>query len=217
MADFARARRAMVEGQLRTSGVLDARILTAMGRVPREIFVPEARRALAYLDEEIPVSPTRKLPEPAGFGRLVQLAEIGSGDVVLDVACGTGYSTAVLSALANGVVALEDDPALVEAANANLAAIDIGNAAVVEGPLAGGIPREAPFDVIVIEGAVDAVPQDLLDQLRDGGRLVAAIGHGNAGVAHLFVRSGDAIAQSSHFNLSLPALAVFARPEGFRF
>jgi len=217
MMDFARARRAMVDGQLLAGGVLDQRILSAMGRVPRELFVPEARRALSYLDEAVAVSPTRLMPDPAGLGRLIQLAEVGSRDVVLDIACGTGYSTAVLAALANGVVALEDDPALVEAANANLVALDIGNAAVVEGPLTGGIAREAPFDVIVIGGAVDTVPDALLDQLGEGGRLVAAIGHGNAGVAHLFVRGEGTVTRSAHFNLSLPALAAFAREETFRF
>src|SRR5690606_10020142 len=217
MMDFTRARRAMVDGQLLAGGVLDQRILSAMGRVPREIFVPEARRALSYLDDAIAVSPTRLMPDPAGLALLIPLAEVGSADVVLDIACGTGYSTAVLAALANGVVALEDDPALVEAANANLVALDIGNGAVVHGPLTGGIPREAPFDVIVINGAVDVVPQALLDQLAEGGRLVAAIGHGGAGVAHLFLRGQGTVTQSAHFNLSLPPLAAFAQEKTFRF
>ena len=165
MVDFARARRTMVDNQLRTSGITDWRILDAMNTVPREKFIPDTHQSFAYLDESISVSPRRSLISPASFAKLVQLGEVGSQDVVLDVGCGTGYSTAVLSKLASAVVAIEDDEVLAGRANDILANLDIGNAAVVAGPLAAGVAKEAPFDVIVLEGSVDAVPPALLEQL----------------------------------------------------
>ncbi|WP_404403876.1 protein-L-isoaspartate O-methyltransferase [Pelagibacterium halotolerans] len=217
MMDFAHARRTMVDNQLRTSGITNWHILDVMNRVPRERFVSEARSALAYSDEEIALSETRTMPAPATFGKLVQLAEVGPDDVVLDIACGTGYSTAVLAGLANAVVALDDEEALVVQANDILADLDIGNAAAVCGPLEAGVAKEAPFDVILIEGAVDEVPETLFSQLRDGGRLVAVIGSGNAAVTHLYVKSGKSVVSRAAFNASLPVLAAFKRAPSFAF
>lgn len=217
MVDFARARRTMVDNQLRTSGITDWRILDAMNRVPREKFVPDHQAALAYSDDELSLSGGRMLGTPADFARLVQLAEVGSQDVVLDVGCGTGYSTAVLSMLANAVVALDSDEAMAGRANDILVDLDIGNAAAVPGPIENGVAREAPFDAIILEGAVDAVPPALLDQLRDGGRLVAVIGTGNSGVAHLYVKTGTEIGATAAFNASLPVLGVFAPAPAFVF
>lgn len=217
MADFARARRTMVDNQLRTSGITNWRILDAMNRVPREKFVPDHQVAFAYSDENIPVSPRRVLPAAASFARLVQLAEVNSQDVVLDVGCGTGYSAAVLSNLANAVVALESEEVLAAKGNDILADLDIGNAAIVAGPLEAGVAKEAPFDVVILEGSVDAVPPALFEQLRDGGRLVAAIGTGNAAVVHLFIKTGRDVAATTSFNASLPLLGQFAQKETFVF
>lgn len=217
MADFARARRTMVDNQLRTSGITNWRILDAMNRVPREKFVPDHHAPFAYSDENIPLSPRRTLASAASFARLVQLAEVNSQDVVLDVGCGTGYSAAVLSNLANAVVALESDEVLAAKGNDILADLDIGNAAIVAGPIEAGVPREAPFDVVILEGAVDAVPPALFEQLRDGGRLVAAMGTGNAAVVHLFVKTGTDVASTASFNASLPVLGQFAQKEEFVF
>ena len=217
MVDFVRARRTMVDNQLRTSGITDWRILDAMNRVPREKFVPDHQVPLAYSDDELPLWGGRTLATAADFARLVQLAEVGSQDVVLDVGCGTGYSTAVLSMLANAVVALEADQALAGRANDTLADLDIGNAAAVVGPFENGVAREAPFDVIILEGAVDIVPQALLDQLRDGGRLVAVLGVGNSAVAHLYVKTEDRVAATAAFNASLPVLGAFAQAPAFVF
>lgn len=215
--DFSRARRTMVDNQLRTSGITDWRILDAMNRIPREKFVPDTHTAFAYSDEPIALSANRTMASPADFARLVQLAEIGSQDVVLDVACGTGYSAAVLSLLANAVVALESDEVLAGRANDILADLDIGNAAAVAGPIENGVPREAPFDAIILEGAVDVVPSALLAQLRDGGRLVAVLGAGNAAVANLYVKTGNDVAPMPSFNASIPVLGSFAAAPAFVF
>ena len=217
MVDFARARRTMVDNQLRTSGITDWRILDAMNRIPRDRFVPEHMIAFAYSDDDIALTRHRTLPSPADFAKLVQLAEITSQDVVLDVGCGTGYSTAVLSLLANAVVGLESDESLAGRANDLLAELDIGNAAVVAGAIEAGVAKEAPFDVIVLEGAVDAVPPALLEQLREGGRLVAVLGSGNAGVAHLYVKGAHGVAATASFNLGLPILGSFAPKPSFVF
>lgn len=215
--DFSRARRTMVDNQLRTSGITDWRILDAMNRIPRERFVPDTQAAFAYSDEPIGLSAERTLASPADFARMVQLAEVGSQDVVLDVACGTGYSTAVLSLLSNAVVALESDAVLAGRANDVLSDLDIGNAAAVAGPIAEGVAKEAPFDVIIIEGAVDVVPPALFAQLRDGGRLVAVLGSGNAAVANLFIKTGNDVAPQPSFNASIPVLGRFAETPAFVF
>lgn len=220
MIDYAKHRTAMVDSQLRPNDVTDRRILNVMGSVPRENFLPEERRSLAYIDEDLPVGSSvapRYLLAPMPFARLVQLGEVGSDDVVLDIACGTGYSTAVLAQLASSVVAIEDSEALVELANENLAALDIGNAAVVEGQLIDGVPSEAPFDVIIIEGAVEEIPEELFAQLKEGGRLVAIERSGAVFVAAVYIRSGDEFTKRVAFNAGVPSLKAFAKAPQFQF
>jgi protein-L-isoaspartate(D-aspartate) O-methyltransferase len=208
MIDFEHARTVMVDTQLRPANISDRKLLAAMGRIPREKFVPEARAAIAYVDIAQPLAQGgRQLASAVTFARLAQLAEISPDDFVLDIGCGTGYSTAILAELAGAVVGIDDDDALVEAANANLADLDIGNATILKSDLAGGVPSEAPFDVIVFEGAVGAVPEALLAQLRDGGRLVAMITEGATATATIFVKSGKDIAMRPTFNASMPPLA----------
>jgi len=211
MIDFARARTLMVDNQLRTSGITDRRLLAVMGEVPREIFVPPARQGLAYIDEAHPLSATRKLGPPVPFAKLIQLASIEHTDRVLDVGCGTGYSAAVIAGLAAQVVAFEDDAALASAARKNLVAVDAKNVSVVDGPIAGGGAEQAPYDVIVVEGTLVEVPQNLFDLLKVEGRLVAFISApGKVPVAHLFAKSGKGIAARADFDGRLPPLA---RPE----
>lgn len=220
MTDFTQARRAMVDSQLRTSGITDRRLLAAMERIPREQFVPEARRALAYIDAEqvlVEERGGRALPAPAPFARLVQLAAIGAGDRVLDVGCGSGYSTAVLAALAAEVVGVEETAALAELARRNLESLEIGNARVVESPLMEGAPESGPYDVIVIEGEVTSVPEALQAQLADGGRLVAVLRSTGIGVAHRFVRAGDDVASRAEFDARMPALTVPGPSQQFVF
>lgn len=217
MIDFDRARKVMVDNQLRTSSITDRRLLAAMGEVPRERFVPEARKALAYIDEAIAVGSGRKIPSPAPFAKLVQLAEIDTGDHVLDLGCATGYSAAVLGRLAGSVVAVESDATLAAAARSALASVGAENVTVVEGPLESAGKGSAPYDVIVLESAVTEVPEALFSQLKPDGRLVALVAApGQPAVAHLFARSGKGIASRAAFDAILSPLAT-KRGDGFVF
>lgn len=223
MEDFAGARTKMVDSQLRTVDVTDYGILSAMGEIPRERFVPARMKPLAYIDEDILIkeagngNPARYLMEPGPLARLVQLAEVKPADIVLDVGCGTGYSTAVLARLANSVLAVECDPELGAAATQTLVDLGIANAAVVTGPLEEGYPSEGPFDVIFVGGAMEVVPEKLLPQLKDGGRLVGVIGYGLSGVATLFTKSGGEIGRRIAFNAHVRPLPGFAKPKAFVF
>jgi len=168
---FDTARFNMVEAQIRTSHVTDPRIHAAMGAVARELFVPRAARALAYADVPVAVAPGRYLLDPRSFAKLLQLAAIQADDRVLDVACGTGYSAAVLARLAAEVVALEQDADLVRVAS-ELLANAVGKVEGVQGGLIEGVRGQAPFNVIFVNGAIEQVPDTLLGQLAEGGRLV---------------------------------------------
>jgi protein-L-isoaspartate(D-aspartate) O-methyltransferase len=221
--DYAAQRLKMVDGQLRTTDVTNVPILDAMIAVPREDFVPANRKPLAYIDEDIEIAPARDgtparyLMEPSPFGKLLQLAEIRKDDVVLDVGSGTGYSAAVLSKLASSVIALESDADLAAAAAQTLGRLGANNVAVVEGPLEAGYNSEAPFDVIVVEGAVEEMPEQLFEQLKEGGRLVAVVGQGNTGKAMLFLKENGMVAARRGFNCAIKPLAAFHLPPTFHF
>lgn len=221
--DFSLQRAKMVEGQLRTTDVTDVALLEAMGDIPREAFVPARKKAIAYVDEDLEVAgasetaPARYLMEPSPLAKLIQLAGIEPSDVVLDVGCASGYSSAVLSRLASFVVALESDAALAQACTDTLDALGCVNVSVIEGALEEGYAEDAPYDAIVVGGAVDAVPETLLAQLRDGGRLVAVIGHGNAARAHLFIKEDGVVSSRSAFNAAVKPLPGFQKAPAFEF
>ena len=220
MTDFEQSRRRMVDNQLRTNDVTDYRILDAMGDVPRESFLPGSKRVIAYIDEDLPIGGEdsgRFLMKPHVFAKLIQLAEIRPDDVVLVIGAGSGYSTAVLSKLAASVVAVEEDADFVKAASEALLELGIENAAVVDGPLAAGYASEGPYDVIVIDGAVDELPDALLTQLKSGGRLVVIEGRGGAGVAKLYQASGSRVSSRFGFNASAAVLPGFEKAPEFVF
>jgi protein-L-isoaspartate(D-aspartate) O-methyltransferase len=222
MTDFAAARRQMVDSQVRTCDVTDARLITALLDLPRERFVPEALSSIAYLDGEIPLvdgkdgGPARCLLRPMIFAKLVQAAEIGEGDHVLDVGCATGYSAAVLARLAGSVVALEENPDLLRRARNNLAAFGDGRVTVVEGPLKDGWPAAAPYDAIILNGATEIVPSELGRQLKAGGRLVCTFGS-TPGKAMLYRHAGGELSGQPVFDAAAPLLPGFAATPEFVF
>jgi protein-L-isoaspartate(D-aspartate) O-methyltransferase len=217
MLDFAAARRMMVDCQVRTSDVTDLRLIAAMLAVPRERFVPKASTELAYLDADLPVEAGRGLSKPMVLAKLLQAAEIGETDRVLVIGCTTGYSAAVIAHLAGAVVALEQDPGLAQLAKDNLQAVGARNATVVTGPLVGGWPATAPYDVILLDGAVEEVPAALLRQLKDGGRLLGVVGRPPLSKAMLFRSTGVESSSRLIFDATAPVLPGFAKPPAFVF
>lgn len=221
MIDFADARTRMVDSQLRPNAVTDRRLLAVMGEVPREVFVPSSKRALAYLDRDLRVAEKggagRYLMSPMCFAKLVQLAGIGPSDLVLDVGCATGYSTAIVARLADAVVAIDDAADLVAAAAENLGRLGIDNAAVVEAALTAGCPAEGPYDVIVFNGEVPEIPAAYAGQLRDGGRLVAVVRQGPVGRGMIFRKTGSGLSGTAEFDAAAKPLPGFVRTPGFVF
>jgi protein-L-isoaspartate(D-aspartate) O-methyltransferase len=227
MIDFERQRLTMVESQLRPNEVTDRRLLAAMRTLPRERFVPLSLKKLAYMDEGIEVfpaidgAPARFLLAPMVLARLVQLAVVELHDTVLDVGCATGYSTAVLARLGRSVIGLEPEPELAEAAGRALHELDIANAEIVEGALARGLPEAGPYDVILLNGSVPKVPEGLLSQLKEGGRLAAIVCRGanntSPGRAYLFVKVDGEASGVPHFDAGANALPSFASEPAFDF
>ena len=205
----------MVAGQLRTNRVADERLVAALRAIPRETFVPETRRAFAYIDEDLPLGGGRFLMEPMVFGRLLDEAEVQPRDKVLIVGAGTGYSAAILARVAGQVVALEQDAALAATARQQLAAL--GNVKLVEGALTQGAAADGPYDLIVIEGAVDFIPDALVEQLSGNGRLVTVINDHGVGRGVVGRRSGTGFGVIPFMDAQVQPLPGFGRPASFTF
>jgi len=218
MADFKALRQTMVDTQLRTNKVTDANVLAAMGEIPREMFVPEDRASLAYIDEDIHIGKSRCMAEPMILARMIQAAEIGPEDVVLDVACGSGYSSAILGRIARAVVAVESDTELAGAASARLTKLGMDNVVVEMGPINAGWSDQAPYDVIMVNGSCGEMSEAILSQLAEGGRLCAILrGPGGTGMAKLFVKSAGVVSNRGLFDANVPILPEFDLEEGFSF
>ena len=216
--DYATARDNMIDCQLRTNKVTEERLLEAFGQVPRELFVPEARRAVAYVDEDIAIGSGRYLMEPMVLGRLLQAAAIEPGDVVLDVGAGTGYASAIAARLAATVVALESAEGLAAQANERFQELGIDNAVVVTGPLTEGYGRQAPYNVILLNGAVASLPEAITAQLAEAGRLITVVKpEEGPGKATLVQCVGGHISSRVVFDAATPRLAGFEPVAGFRF
>ncbi len=216
MTNFSDLRRNMVDCQLRPNDITDLRILEAFDQVPREQFVPEALQTTSYADREIQLVSRdesrgpRSMLTPMALGSLLEVADIEPTDYILDVGCLTGYSSAVLAHLAESVVAVEAVPEMVKKATDILSDLEIVNVAVVEGGLTQGQANQGPYDVILVNGAVEQVPTALTDQLKDGGRLVTVVIENGYGRAERFVRTGGVVSSVSLRDLSAPVLSDFS-------
>ena len=218
MQDMSAARAHMVEGQVRTNDVTDTRITEIMGRLERERFVPADKKALAYADVCVEVKPGRHLLDPRSFAKLLQLAEVREKDRVLDVACATGYSTAVICGMSADVVTLEEDEDLARFAAPILRSCQkLGRLYGVVGPHAAGAPTQAPFDLIFVNGAVEDVPTAWVEQLKDGGRLVAIVREGPAGKAYFCVKKAGLLSRKFAFDATVPVLPRLERSQSFVF
>jgi protein-L-isoaspartate(D-aspartate) O-methyltransferase len=216
--DYAAARYKMVQNQIRANRVTDPQIIAAMSELPRELFAPEWARGIAYVDEDIPLNGGRYLIEPLTTALLLQAAEIGAYDVVLDVGCGTGYTSAISARMASAVLALESDPELAARAGVTLTDLGIESATVVVGQLREGWPPQAPYDVIVFSGAVSTVPPTIMEQLAEGGRMVVVIAaRKNIGCGTLFLRHGGTVSRRPMFDAAIPLLPEFDFEPTFRF
>lgn len=219
MTDFALQRLNMVESQLRPSDITDRRILRAMGEIRREAYLPSHLQALAYMDDDIrlsrgPGAAPRVVLAPRTLAQLIQLARIEPNERVLEIGCATGYATAILARLARDVFAVEVDGELARMAVAALDGDGVQNAKVASGALQNGIPQEAPYDVIFVNGALSDAPPALLDQLKDGGRLVAVEAGQGMGRALVWWRNGPSFDKRTVFDARAEMLPGFeVQPE----
>lgn len=217
MTDYAAAREAMVEGQVRANDVPDRDLQAAMRTIPRELFAPKSARALAYSDLETPLADGRVMMAPRDFAKLTYALDVRPEHAVLDVACGRGYSSAVLARLAEGVVGLEPDPDLAAKATDLLAKVGADNAVVVTGDPASGVPKQGPFDVIFVNGAVEVVPDAWLEQLSDGGRLGVIVREGPIGKARIYTRHDGAVGERTVFDSGASLLPGLRQARAFEF
>ena len=219
MQVFEQRRLLMIETQLRTNKVTDNRVLDAFGVIPREVFVDPERSELAYIDEDLAICHGRFLLEPMVFARLVQALDLKKEDSVLDIGAASGYSSAVLSRLVQSVVGIEKVESLAEFGQKKMSEIDVDNAVILGGALTDGFNDDAPYNAIIIEGTVEAVPESLLEQLTPDGRLVTIVKPADEvqGRALKYVRSGSGFAHSVLFDANTPVLDDFAQTRQFEF
>lgn len=215
--NFAAARHNMVESQIRPNRVTDEKLIAAFAKIPREEFVPRQFRGVAYVDEAVSLGEGRHLMEPMVLARLIQTAAPAAGDLALVVGCGTGYGAAILSHLVGAVVALEHDPGLAQQATQTLGTLGIDTVAVIAGALDKGCPDQAPFDVILFDGAVPEIPETIASQLAEGGRLVAIVAGSRIGKATLATRRRGVLASREVFDAGTPILPGFQRKSAFVF
>lgn len=215
MSDFAARRTMMVDTQIRPSDITSLPVIAAMLAIPREDFVPAARRPVAYSGDNLDIGHGRVLLEPRTLGKLLDALAIQPDELVLDLGCGYGYSAAVIARMAEAVVAIEAEPELATEAERRLAEAGVFNVAVLTAPLTEGAPRQGPYDVIVVEGAVQEVPETITDQLRDGGRIGAVFVEGALGVVRIGHKVNGRLTWRYAFNANAPLLDGFTRARGF--
>lgn len=215
MTDFSNRRTMMVDTQVRPSDVTKFPIIEAMLAIPREVYVPAAAREAAYMGENLTIAPGRVMLEARTLAKMLDALDIQPTDVVLDVGCGLGYSSAVIARFADAVVALESDAGLAAEAERILAAQGVDNAAVICGPLAAGAAKHGPYDVVVVQGAVEVVPEALLAQIKEGGRIACVFMEGALGVVRTGHKRDDKFSWRYSFNAGAPVLQGFAATRVF--
>ena len=215
MTDFATRRTMMVDTQVRPSDVTKYPIIAAMLSVPREAFVPAQMREAAYAGEHVTLGGGRVVLDPRTLAKLLDALDIQGTETVLDIGCGLGYSSAIIARMAEAVVAVEEDEALATEAQRALSAQGVDNAAVNHGKLAAGAPKAGPYDVIVLQGAAEVIPDSLVSQLKDGGRIGALFMEGNLGVARVGYKIDGRITWRQVFNASAPVLPGFEMRKAF--
>lgn len=215
MTDFSSRRRMMVDTQVRPSDVTKYPIIEAMLAVPRETFVPDAQAEVAYADQNVPLSADRVVLEARTLAKMLDALDVRADELVLDVAAGLGYSTAVIARMAQMVIGVEEDEDLANEAQELLSANNADNAIVHTGALSEGAAEHGPYDVMIIEGGVEVLPEALLAQLKDGGRVAAIFMTGALGEVKIGYKSGDRISWRFDFNATAPVLPGFARAPEF--
>lgn len=215
MTDFSMRRTMMVDSQVRPSDVTKFPIIAAMLATPRESYVPDALREAAYVGENLEVAPGRVLLEARSLAKLLDALDVQPTDMVLDIGCTYGYSTAVIACMAEMVVALEENEAMAVAAQTTLSAMGVDNAAVITGPLAEGVAKHAPYDAILLQGAVETVPEAILAQLRDGGRIGCIFMEGRLGIARIGFKAAQGVTWRDAFNAAAPVLPGFEKAREF--
>lgn len=215
MTDFATRRTMMVDTQVRPSDVTKYPIIAAMLSVPREAFVPAQMREAAYAGEHVTLGGGRVVLDPRTLAKLLDALDIQGTESVLDIGCGLGYSSAIIARMAEAVVAVEEDETLASEAQRALSAQGVDNAAVSQGKLVGGAPKAGPYDVIVLQGAAEVIPDSLIAQLKEGGRIGALFMEGNLGVARVGYKIDGRITWRQVFNGSAPVLPGFETRKAF--
>jgi protein-L-isoaspartate(D-aspartate) O-methyltransferase len=216
MADFSARRVMMVDTQVRPSDVTKFPVIAAMLRTPREVYVPGPLREAAYVGENIALGNARVVLEARTLAKLLDALDIQPGEIVLDIGCGLGYSTAIIAQLADAVMAVEEDEGFATEAQRTLSAEGVDNAAVIHGPLAEGSARHGPYDAILVNGAVESVPKAILDQIKDGGRIGSLFMQGALGEARIGYKTDGRMSWRAIFNASAPVLPGFSVNSGFR-
>ena len=217
MAEFARRRRIMVDCQIRPSDITRQAIIEAMLEIPREEFVPSSMRDMAYIGDHLPLSDGRVLLDPRLLAKMLDAVNLGDRDLVLDIGSCLGYSSAVISRLADAVIALEEDETMVGLAGMALARCAADNAAAIAGCLIDGAAEHGPYDVIVIEGGVEMVPRKIIDQLVDGGRIACLHLAGSVGECRIGTKRDGRLTWRAAFDAMAPVMPGFQRQSVFAF
>ena len=215
MTDYTSRRTMMVDTQVRPSDVTKFPIIDAMLSVPREAYVPDNKREAAYIGENLAVDQTRVMLDPRTLAKMLEALDVRPSHVALDIGCGLGYSTAVLAHMCDFVVAIEDDEGRAQEAQSILSQQGVDNAAVMTAALPDGAAKSAPYDIILVQGGVEQMPDALLDQLREGGRIAAVFHEGHLGIVRVGHKIDGTVNWRFAFNASAPVLAGFEKARAF--